>query len=231
MTYLTETDAEWIYSLRDIMIDNLLAETDAGKKRLLLQILRGQESKAGDIRTDFLDYCMTKINSECEPYAVRCYCMYSAYNMCCHFPELITELEQHLEMMQYQPLSPGLRSALRQITSKIKKRGIIKRKQTANDRDKKRGISINQSEQLNNGTAFDINELHTTSMGVVRIRQNLQLDESIDVIDYCKSLILGTNAKSERIGKNWYVISGNIRFTVNSSSKTIITAHKTDSNL
>ena len=121
MTHLPETDAEWLLSLRDEMIDILLTETDTGKKRMLLHLLREQEYAVGDIRTDFLDYCMSKINSECESYAVRGYCIYAAYKMSRHFPELLSELEGHLYMMQYQPLSPGLKSALRQTKSKISK--------------------------------------------------------------------------------------------------------------
>ena len=60
-------------------------------------------------------------NSECESYAVRGYCIYAAYKMSRHFPELLSELEEHLDMMQYRPLSPGLKSALRQTKSKISK--------------------------------------------------------------------------------------------------------------
>ncbi len=121
MTHLPETDAEWLLSLRDEMIDMLLTEMDTSKKRMLLQLLREQEYDAYDIRTDFLDYCMSKINSECEPYAVRCFSIYSAFKMCRHFPELLAELDEHLDMMRYQTLSPGLRSALRQTKSKINK--------------------------------------------------------------------------------------------------------------
>lgn len=121
MTHLPETDAECLASLRNEMIDMLLVETDTSKKRMLLQLLRNQEYDSGDIRTDFLDYCMSKINSECEPYAIRCFSIYAAYKMCRHFPELIAELEEHLDMMQYQNLSPGLKSALRQTKSKITK--------------------------------------------------------------------------------------------------------------
>lgn len=121
MTHLPETEVKFLVSRRDEMIDMLLAETDTGKKRMLLQLLREQEYAVGDIQTDFLDYCMSKINSECEPYAVRGYCIYAAYKMSRHFPELLSELEEHLDMMQYQPLSPGLKSALRQTKTKITK--------------------------------------------------------------------------------------------------------------
>ena len=58
-------------------------------------------------------------HSDCEPYAVRCFSMYTAFKMCRHFPELIAELEQHLDMMRFQTLSPGLASALRQTKAKI----------------------------------------------------------------------------------------------------------------
>lgn len=121
MTHLPERDAEWLSSIRDNMIDMLLTETDAAKKRLLLQLLRDREYEADNIRTDFLDYCLSKINSECEPYAVRCFGMYAAYKMCRHYPELVAELEDHLDMMRYQSLSPGLESALRQTRQKISK--------------------------------------------------------------------------------------------------------------
>lgn len=121
MTHLPQSDAECVASLRNEMIDMLLAEADTSKKRMLLQLLRAQEYCADDIRTDFLDYCLSKINSECESYSVRCFSIYAAYKMCRHFPELIAELERHLDMMQCQPLSPGLKSALRQTKSKIAK--------------------------------------------------------------------------------------------------------------
>ena len=121
MTHLPEADAQWLLSLRDEMIDMLLTEMDTSKKRMLLQLLREQEYDAYDIRTDFLDYCMSKINSECEPYAVRCFSIYTAFKMCRHFPELLAELDEHLDMMRYQTLSPGLGSALRQTKSKINK--------------------------------------------------------------------------------------------------------------
>lgn len=120
MTHLHNSETEWILSLRDEMIDMLLAETDSAKKRMLLQILRKQEYDADGIRTDFLDYCMSKINSEYEPYAIRCFCIYTAFKMCRHYPELVAELEDHLDMMLNQTLSPGLKSALRQTKAKIR---------------------------------------------------------------------------------------------------------------
>ena len=119
MTHLPESDRDWLISLQDEMIDMLLAEQDTSKRRMLLQLLREQDFNPEEMRTDLLDFCLSKINSECEPYAIRCFSIYVAFKMCRHYPELISELEQHLDIMSKQPLSPGLKSALRQTKTKI----------------------------------------------------------------------------------------------------------------
>lgn len=121
MTHLPDYNHEWILSLRDDMIDMLLAETDTGKKRMLLHLLKEQEYEAEQIRTDFLDYCLAKINSEQEPYAIRGYSIHASFKMCRHYPELIAELAEHLDMLSHQPLSPALKSALQQTKKRISK--------------------------------------------------------------------------------------------------------------
>ena len=70
--------------------------------------------------------------------------------------------------------------------------------------------------------------LHTTEMGVERIRRNCQI-ETEDVVGWCKGQILDSTAKIERIGKNWYVFVGSYKITVNAYSYTIITGHKVKS--
>ncbi len=121
MTHLPAIDSEWLLSLRDMIIDMLLSESDTAKKRLLLQIIKHQDFDPKSIRIDLLDFCMSKINSEHEPYAIRCFSIYTAFNLCKHYPELLAELQEHLELMSYQSLSPGLNSALRQTQKKIQK--------------------------------------------------------------------------------------------------------------
>ena len=73
---------------------------------------------------------------------------------------------------------------------------------------------------------FSITELHTTPLGVERIRRNINLPESLDVVDFCRCLILEDFATFERKMKNWYVTAGHMRITINASSNTMITAHK-----
>lgn len=71
----------------------------------------------------------------------------------------------------------------------------------------------------------NIDKLHTTEMGVERIKRNLSIDVE-DVVDWCKTRILSEGAVIERKGKNWYVHIDHCIITVNAYSYTIITAHK-----
>lgn len=68
-----------------------------------------------------------------------------------------------------------------------------------------------------------INEISTTELGKDRIRKNLQLDENVDVIEYCKNIMKNSTNIMKR-GKNWYVDGGNCILTINSKSLGIITA-------
>lgn len=119
MTHLPKNESLWLQSLQDEMADMLLIEIDSSKKRILLQLLREQDFDIVNIRTDLLDFCFSKINSEYEPYAVRCFSLYLAFKMCRHYPELIAELEEYLELLDLQQLSPGLKCALRHTRKNI----------------------------------------------------------------------------------------------------------------
>ncbi len=79
---------------------------------MLLQLLREQAYNSDTLRSDFLDYCLAKINSECEPYAIRAFSIYCAFKMCRYYPELIAELEEYLTLLATQSLSPGMKSAM-----------------------------------------------------------------------------------------------------------------------
>ena len=53
------------------------------------------------------------------PYAIKAQCIKLAYYQMCHWPELLDELRQTLDLISCEPLSPGLRSAWRQVMKKI----------------------------------------------------------------------------------------------------------------
>ncbi len=71
----------------------------------------------------------------------------------------------------------------------------------------------------------NLDKLHTTELGVERIKRNLSLDTD-DVVEWCKTKINSANAVIIRNGKNWYVNVDKCILTVNAYSYTIITAHK-----
>jgi hypothetical protein len=71
---------------------------------------------------------------------------------------------------------------------------------------------------------INIDKIHTTKMGIDRIKKNLKLDTN-EVVLYCKNKILDKNCNIYKQGKNWYCEIDNIKITINSYSYTIITAH------
>jgi len=70
----------------------------------------------------------------------------------------------------------------------------------------------------------NINKVHSTEIGIVRIKKNLKLDTD-NVVEFCKTKILENNCNIYKKGKNWYCEIDNIIITINSYSYTIITAH------
>ena len=71
----------------------------------------------------------------------------------------------------------------------------------------------------------NINNVHTTKMGIDRIKKNLKL-ENVNIVQYCKNKILDKNCNIYKRGKNWYCEVDNIVITINYNSYTIITVHK-----
>ena len=76
-----------------------------------------------------------------------------------------------------------------------------------------------------NDLLANLNQLHTTVLGAQRIKENLLLHEE-DVVAWCKQQIKNPSSKITRRGKNWYILIEDNEITVNTSSYTIITAHK-----
>ncbi len=70
----------------------------------------------------------------------------------------------------------------------------------------------------------NVDKIHTTEMGIDRIKKNLNLDTN-EVVEYCKNKVLDKRCNIYRQGKNWYCEIDNIKITINSYRYTIITAH------
>ncbi len=69
-----------------------------------------------------------------------------------------------------------------------------------------------------------LDQIHTTPLGVERIKRNLNLNTS-DVVNFCRQKIQQTDSLVTKKGKNWYVSVDNLVLTINTYSYTIITAH------
>ena len=117
-THFSAVDNEWLYAKHDQLIDRCLKEKDTTKLRLMLNLLLRQPYTEEAIRTDFIDFCLTRLADTKSPYAVRAQCIKLAYVQMRYWPELLNELRQTLEMISCEPLSPGLRSAWRQVIKK-----------------------------------------------------------------------------------------------------------------
>lgn len=76
-----------------------------------------------------------------------------------------------------------------------------------------------------NDLLMNLDKIHTTDLGVLRIKRNLFLDAD-DVVKWCKEKISSPNADITRKGKNWYITVDGCIITINAYSYTIITAHK-----
>jgi len=71
----------------------------------------------------------------------------------------------------------------------------------------------------------NLDKLHTTFMGEKRIRKNLSLTDTDEVVGWCKEKICLKDTVITKTGKNWYAETTDAVITVNASSYTIITAH------
>ena len=71
----------------------------------------------------------------------------------------------------------------------------------------------------------NLEKLHTTQLGAMRIKSNLSLDTG-QAVDWCKSKISAPNAIVTKSGKNWYIDADHCIITENAHSYTIITAHR-----
>lgn len=117
-TYFTGDEKKWLRHRRSELTDLLLATTHAGRKRLILTILEGMQTASEDVRTDYLDYCLSRINSG-APTAIRSLCLKQAFAQCRFHPELLDELKNEIDLMDSAPLSPGIKSARRNVLKKI----------------------------------------------------------------------------------------------------------------
>ena len=121
-THFDSINNEWLYTKHDDLIDRVLIEPTVTKRRLMLTLLLRQPFEEDSLRSDFIDFCVSKITACAQPYAIRALCIKLAYEQMKYYPELLAELKMALDMLEQEALSPGLMSAKRQIMKKINNR-------------------------------------------------------------------------------------------------------------
>jgi hypothetical protein len=77
----------------------------------------------------------------------------------------------------------------------------------------------------NNILIDNIEKMHTTDLGNIRINKNTD-QQLVNCVEWCKKIVLDTTSVIERKGKNWYVSSSDFTITVNADNYSIITVHK-----
>ena len=118
-THFALDDNVWLFAKHDQLIDRCLNEKDTTKLRLILTLLLRQPFEKETIRTDFIDFCLARLTDARAPYAIRAQCIKLAYEQMRYWSELLDELRQTLDLISCELLSPGLRSAWKQVMKKI----------------------------------------------------------------------------------------------------------------
>ena len=65
-----------------------------------------------------------------------------------------------------------------------------------------------------NELLLNLNKLHTTPLGIERIKRNLKIDND-DIVLYLKNIIKDKNSLISKQGKNYYVKNNEIIITIN----------------
>lgn len=119
-SHFSRAENRWLYNKQDALIDEALACEHIGKRRLLLTLIYRQPL-ANPPRTDFLDFCLSRMISKKEQPGVQSLCMKLAYEMCRPIPELLQEFRLTLDIMEPDLLCAALKSARRNILKAMQK--------------------------------------------------------------------------------------------------------------
>lgn len=78
---------------------------------------------------------------------------------------------------------------------------------------------------IKNELLENLDKIHTTELGIERIKRNLSLNID-NVVEWYKEKIVSNEVSIIRKGKKWYITLENYIITVNGYSYTIITSHR-----
>lgn len=119
-THFRAPNKRLMAEFRENIIDMVLTSSNASHKRLMLNLLEQMPWRKSNVRADFLDWCLCRINST-EPYAIRAFALRLAYLQFRFFPENMQELLAEIDIMGQGDLPPGLRCARLNVLKQIEK--------------------------------------------------------------------------------------------------------------
>lgn len=100
MTHFSRRRKMELRNRQNDFIDLAMSTGNSGLRRLLLNVIEVQGIREEDLRTDFLDFCLTHMMAPEEPPGVQSLCMKLAFAQCLFYPELLHEYRETLLIMQ-----------------------------------------------------------------------------------------------------------------------------------
>ena len=101
--------------LKDEFMDLAMTTNDRSVRRLSLSIVERMGIAKGELRVDFLDFCLARMVDMCEKPAIQALCMRLAFGMCGFYPELRGEFLRSVEAMETERCSPAVRCVIRKV--------------------------------------------------------------------------------------------------------------------
>lgn len=113
-----KTDSELALLPQDRLIGIALSDSRTAVCRMVLNVIERQPMDAEALRSDFLDFCLSRMSDLDTPPGIQSLCMKLAYRMCQFYPELEHEFQETLNIMELDFYSPGVRCVIRKMKKK-----------------------------------------------------------------------------------------------------------------
>lgn len=121
LTKASDRELSELQVILNELIDQAMQTENSSVRRLTLNIIERLKMDEGDLRTDFLDFCLEHMACIEEFPGIQTLCMKLAFRMCQFYPELMGELKRTLESMEidyYKPAVKGIRARI--LSGKLK---------------------------------------------------------------------------------------------------------------
>lgn len=86
----------------------------------------------------------------------------------------------------------------------------------------------NELEENKEDMMYIVDHVKTTPLGEKRILKNVDIPEDTNILAWCKYMMLSDGSTLERVGKNFYIYIGDLKFCINASTYTIFTVNVVD---